>query len=203
MPTESLFGVLAPLLHRDTIEQVRSRFVEIMTGPAGVNLFINANFGNLVHEFYEPTDSVPGAIVDAGNVNDRSLSTSISVGGPSREFIEWVTTNLGIPITSTNQYAVERIYKSYKRFMAFLNDPKQPKELRHFSSILAEPGLMKDNNRGLQLIVLEWAMDNDATSPRIRCSPYGFSLARHKQNDFAFVWLLGRGLVLRLQRWGH
>jgi hypothetical protein len=54
MPTESLFGVLAPLFHRDTIEQMRSRFVEIMTGPAGVYLFVNANFGNLVHEFYEP-----------------------------------------------------------------------------------------------------------------------------------------------------
>jgi hypothetical protein len=187
-PTESLFAVLAPLLQRESIEQVRARFLELFTGEAGVRLFVTANFGNLVHEFHQPSEHIEGLIAEEFNQSATSLSI-----GPSRSFVEWVKAKLRMSVTPTNQYAVERIYNSYNRFIAFLEDPKQAKELRHFAGILAEPGLMAENTRGLQLIVLEWAMNDDKHAPQIRCSPYGFSLARHKENDFAFVWRDSKG----------
>lgn len=98
-------------------------------------------------------------------------------------------------MTSNNQTAIKRIHNAHVRFVEFMNDRSQRKELRHLTSFLAEPGLLTES--GLQLIVLEWtppkAREEVEAHVTVRCSPYGFSMDRHRQSDFAFVWRDAQG----------
>ena len=50
---ESLLGALAPILYKTTIKEVKDMIEEKIVP----RIFLNANFGNLVLEFFEPTDA--------------------------------------------------------------------------------------------------------------------------------------------------
>jgi hypothetical protein len=181
IPTESLLGVLAPLLGRNSIEDVRELLLKAITGPAGVKTFVNANFGNLVSEFYVPSDPDPGVERTVDNLMDNA-EPEITVA-----LKNWARDHLQISIINeSNHLPIRRIYKSYHRFEAFLRDRTQRKDLRHLSTFLTDAGLLTTHRSGLQLIVLEW--DKGKENITVRCSPYGFSRARHEEDDFAFVW---------------
>ena len=154
---ESLFGVIAPLIYKNSIDEVRQRIIEVVNP----RIFLNSHFGNLVLEFYNPAD---GRAMPPTNDELRS----------------WASEHLGIAVNSTNNYALIRLYNSHKRFINFINDRTQRKDLRHIQPILAEPGLF--TTRGIQLIVME-----DADPITIKCPSLGLSMDRHKKNDFAFI----------------
>uniref|UniRef100_A0A6C0K453 Uncharacterized protein n=1 Tax=viral metagenome TaxID=1070528 RepID=A0A6C0K453_9ZZZZ len=182
-PTESLLGVLAPLLYKNSIEDVRELLLKCVTGPNGVQNFVNANFGNLVNEFYVPSDPDLGVLRDNRNLADLPSDTKAT-----NVHVQWAKKNLHVTVTEDNQFAVNRIFKSYNRFLAFMKDTSKRKDLRHFTSFLTEPGLLTSNiKRGLQVVVLEWAPGSEE-AVRVKCGPYGFSSDHHKRNDFAFVW---------------
>ena len=156
---ESLLGVIAPLLYRNSINEVKERILEVVTP----RIFLNSHFGNLVLEFYNPADG--------------------SAMPPTKqELMSWSSTHLGIAITSTNMYPALRIYNSFKRFIRFIRDPTQRKDLRHIQPLLAEPGLF--TSRGVQLVVLE---DNGDEQVTVKCPTFGVSADRNKRNDFAFI----------------
>ena len=156
---ESLLGVIAPLLYRNSINEVKERILEVVTP----RIFLNSHFGNLVLEFFNPADG--------------------SAMPPTKqELMTWASVNLGIIVTSTNLYSVIRLYNSYKRFIRFIRNPTQRKDLRHIQPLLAEPGLF--TVRGVQLIVLE---DNGDQPVTVKCPIFGVSTDRNKKNDFAFI----------------
>ena len=158
---ESLLAVIAPLLYKNTIEEVKLRMLEVITP----RVFINSHFGNLVLEFYHPANS--------------------NAMPPTKQALhEWSekTSGLGIPVTSANMYSLIRLYNAYWHFRAFIKDPTQRKDLRHIQPLLAEPGLF--TVRGLLLIVLE---DNDESEVTVRCPVFGVSLDRHLRCDIAFI----------------
>ena len=156
---ESLLGVIAPLLYKNSINEVKERILEVVVP----RIFLNSHFGNLVLEFFNPGDK--------------------SAMPPTKqELMSWSSINLGINITSTNLYPALRIYNAYKRFVNFLRDPRQRKDLRHIQPLLAEPGLF--TTRGVQIIVLE---DNGNEQVTVKCPTFGVSMDRNKQNDFAFI----------------
>jgi hypothetical protein len=156
---ESLLGVIAPLLYRNSINEVKERILEVVTP----RIFLNSHFGNLVLEFFNPADG--------------------SAMPPTKqELMSWASVNLGITVTSTNLYSVIRLYNSYKRFIRFIRNPTQRKDLRHIQPLLAEPGLF--TVRGVQLIVLE---DNGDQPVTVKCPIFGVSTDRNKKNDFAFI----------------
>lgn len=156
---ESLLGVIAPLLYRNSINEVKERILEVVTP----RIFLNSHFGNLVLEFFNPADG--------------------SAMPPTKqELMSWTSTNLGIAVTSTNLYPALRIYNAYKRFIRFIRDPTQRKDLRHIQPLLAEPGLF--TTRGVQLVVLE---DNGDEAVTVKCPTFGVSMDRNKKNDFAFI----------------
>lgn len=156
---ESLLGVLAPLLYRNSINEVKERILEVITP----RIFLNSHFGNLVLEFYNPADG--------------------SAMPPTKqELMSWSSIQLGVSVTSTNLYPLIRIYNAYKRFVRFIRDPTQRKDLRHIQPMLAEPGLF--TTRGVQLIVLE---DNGDEPVTVKCPTFGVSMDRNKKNDFAFI----------------
>jgi hypothetical protein len=158
---ESLLAVIAPLIFKNTINEVKSRILEVVTP----RVFINSHFGNLVLEFYHPAnaDAMP----------------------PTRQALhEWAekTSGLGIPVTSANMFALIRVYNAYWHFRQFIHDPSQRKDLRHIQPMLAEPGLF--TTRGLLLMVME---DNRSDPVTIRCPTFGVSLDRHRNCDIAFI----------------
>ena len=155
---ESLLGVIAPLLYRNYIHEVKQRILEVVVP----RIFINSHFGNLVLEFYNPADP---------NANPET----------KQQLMQWSHTHLGIAVNSTNMYALLRIFNSYHRFIDFINDPTKRKDLRHIQPLLSEPGLFTIN--GLQLIVLEEGEEGVS----VRCPIFGVSADRHKNNDFAFI----------------
>jgi hypothetical protein len=158
---ESLLAVIAPLIYKNTINEVKSRILEVVTP----RVFINSHFGNLVLEFYHPS-------------NAEAMP-------PTRQALqEWAekTSGLGIPVTSANMFALLRVYNAYWHFVQFIRDPTQRKDLRHIQPMLAEPGLF--TTRGILLMVME---DNGANPVTIRCPTFGVSLNRHRNCDIAFV----------------
>lgn len=156
---ESLLGVIAPLIYKNSIAEVKERILEVMIP----RVFLNSHFGNLVLEFYNPTDG--------------------SAMPPThQELMLWSRRELGISLNSTNLYALIRIYNAYKRFIRFIHDPLQRKDLRHIQPILAEPGLF--TTRGIQLVVME---DNGDQPITIKCPTFGVSADRNRKNDFVFV----------------
>jgi hypothetical protein len=157
---ESLLGAIAPLLSKNSINEVRERILEVLSP----RIFLNSHFGNLVLEFYNPADG--------------------SAMPPTKqELMTWTQNQLGVVITGTNIYQALRVYNAYKRFVRFIRDPTQRKDLRHIQPILAEPGLF--TTRGIQLVVMEENGDDETVT--IRCPTFGVSLDRNKKNDFAFI----------------
>jgi len=158
-PYESLLGVLAPLLYKNSIEEVKERILEVVVP----RIFLNAHFGNLVLEFFHPEDG-------------RAMPAT------KQELMLWSQTHLGIAVNSINLYPLIRIYNAYNRFVRFIKNPTERKDLRHIQPLLAEPGLF--TTKGLQLIVME---DNGAEPITIKCPVFGVSIDRHRKNDIAFI----------------
>ncbi len=158
-PYESLLAILAPLLRVTSIDAVKERLRASMIP----RVFLNAHFGNLVLEFFRPED---GSAMPATR----------------QELAYWANKELGIAVNSHTLYPLLRVYNAYQRFLRFLQDPKQRKDLRHLQPLLSEPGLLTPN--GLQLIILE---DNGTAPVTIRCPPFGVSLPRNEKNDVAFL----------------
>jgi hypothetical protein len=156
-PHESLLGVIAPILNLTTIKDVQDKIKAVLQP----RIFINAHFGNLVLEFYNPVDK-----------------SAMPVTRP--ELAIWSQTNLGISLNSDNSYELIRIFNSYKRFRRFMEDSSQRKDLRHIQPLLAEPGLFSQN--GIQLVIME---DNE-DKIIIKCPVFGIS-TRHRNNDFVFI----------------
>ena len=160
---ESLLGAIAPVLYQTTIKGVK----ELIESKIVPKMFLNANFGNLVLEFFDPTDAS-------------------AMPSTSQQLMDWAQDKLKIPISSNNLYQMMRVYNSHTRFIRFIKNPRyfkdfpQPIELRHIQPLLAEPGLF--TIRGIQLIILE---NNDPVT--VKCPPFGISMDRHLKNDFVFL----------------
>jgi hypothetical protein len=157
--TESLFGVLAPIIYKNSINEVRERILEVVSP----RVFVYSHFGNLVLEFYNPSDSS-------------------AMPQTEQELKAWASKELQVDVNSSNNTSLIRVYNAYKRFINFIRDPTQRKDLRHIQPLLAEPGLF--TARGIQLIIME--KDNEGNI-QIKCPNFGVSLDRHKKCDFVFI----------------
>ena len=163
----SLFAALIPILNVQTIKQVSDIFRERITPKE----FMHLNFGNLLLEFFQPGDP-----------------------GPEDEthLIKWAQ-NYDIYINERendcNMYELVRLYKSYHRFMNYLTDPNQRKQLRHVIQFLMEPGLLIPNTPGITPIVLEYkgiaSMPN--VELEVKCPILGYDPIRHGKNNIAFL----------------
>jgi len=157
---DSLFAALAPALGRNTVQEVKKFF----TGAITPRVFINLNFGNLLLEFFNPADEEPSA-------------SELSV---------WGQRHLQITKPGT-EYELSRFYRSYHRFISYINDSTSKKLLRHFIHALAEPGLLATN--GLTLVTLKYEGDpREPTSTiKVLCPSLGYNIDRYERNDVAFI----------------
>ena len=158
-PNESLLAAIAPLLFKNSADEVRVTLKNAYTPK----IFIYSHYGNLVNEFYTPADMVP----------------------PRTTIVSWARKHLQVDMVEKNEHAITRAFLAWARFRRFLDDPDEHKELRHLTPILAEPGPITP--RGLHLVVLE-IPDTDPTAfPVVRCPSLGVNVERHKKADLAFL----------------
>jgi hypothetical protein len=157
---DSLFSALAPILGRNTSEEVKNDLSKLITP----RVFINLNFGNLLLEFFNPDDEEP----------------------TSSELSTWTQRHLLIYKPGT-EFEQSRFYRSYHNFISYINNPKKKKLLRHFVHILAEPGIIVKN--GLTLVTLKYIGDprESTSSVEVLCPSLGYNIDRYEKNDVAFI----------------
>jgi hypothetical protein len=164
---ESLFAVLVPLFYKNSVSEIRGMFDQFYTPVR----FISSHYGNLVNEFYNPTD-IPADPTELRKFNNRVREFAF-------QYIYNSESDETAQIVSHNELQIRRIYIAYNNFKDFLIDPTRRKELRHLTPILAE--------LGLHLIVLDIDPNNPKKKPVIRCPALGVHPERHKNLDIAFV----------------
>lgn len=158
--SQSLFAALAPFLGKNSVPEVAA-LMKLMITP---RVFINLNFGNLLLEFFKPEDPEPPADI----LNAWALK-HLQVYKPGSE------------------PELSRFYRSYNRFLNYLADPNQTKQMRHFSHALAEPGLLTPN--GLNLVTLEYLGDprEPGTQIEVTCPLMGLDINRYTNNNVGFL----------------
>jgi len=164
---QSLFAALSPILGKNTIQEVARHFSSLITP----RVFINLNFGNLLLEFFNPSDPEPS----------------------SSELASWAQIHLGINNPGA-EYEWSRFYRSYHRFRKYINDPEKTKQLRHFVHALAEPDLLAP--RGLTIITLEYTNDpkQPTTNIKVKCPSLGYDINRYSNNSLAFLTYHSSGI---------
>jgi len=115
--------------------------------------FEAANYGTLIHEFHDPEDTnAPSAL----------------------EFQRWMGR---MELESADRAYVMRFYKAWRRFVAYVSDSNEIKELRIWDGLFSTPGLFSQEG----IILLRVApIYNKDTVPKIiegelRCPPFGIS----------------------------
>ncbi len=168
----SLFAALAPALNVNTPAEVAQLFKNAITP----RVFSALNFGNLVNEFFKPTEKV---------VSNSEIAT-------------WAGDNLGTFRPGTEP-ELKRLKRSYERFIEYIKDTTTPKQLRHFVHALAEPNLIfpaKGRDIGLNIIALEYTDDprNSSTDIKVKCPIMGLDANRYANNAIAFLTTNGDGI---------
>lgn len=171
----NLFAALAPALNVNTPAEVAQLFRYAITP----RVFSALNFGNLVNEFFSPVDSA---------WNDMSIQT-------------WASDHLGT-YHPKSEPELKRLKRAYDRFIEYIEDDTQPKQLRHFIHALAEPNLIfpaKGRDIGLTVVVLEYTTGDpsDAKYPtdiRVNCPIMGLDASRYANNAITFLTTNGKGL---------
>jgi len=156
---ESLFSAVAPFLNANTAEDVRRRILERID-PRN---FLYLNYGNLLLEFYNPSDAKP----------------------QETELRLWSQKNLQTELSYENKDAILRLWKSYYRFLDFLHDKQQLKEYRQFAQMFALPGFLTE--RGVIFIILDIVKDGDVEKLEVRCPPYGYDNEQFLDADIGFL----------------
>jgi hypothetical protein len=182
----SFFAALAPIIGRNSPDEVIQEFA---IGPDNISqvikphIYANLNFGNLLLEFFRPSDY-------SAFITDNELHTTLQHF--SNEYLGGIQTSL-------YPFEIARLYLSYNRFINYiLGNDNNYKQYRHFFHILAEKGLFVRNTadettkksiNGLTIIVLEYNGDptDPTTEVKVRCPPYGFDMERYEKNDVCFM----------------
>jgi hypothetical protein len=174
---QSLFAALAPLLNKNTIVAVADHFKALITP----RVFINLNFGNLLLEFYDPSNWAPD---ESGNTKAPSM-TKLS---------NWSKMYLGTEDAQLNEFELLRFYNSYYRFKHYIGDPNQRKQLRHFAHALAEPNLIVP--QGLTVMTIHYKGDPTqiGTDVEVLCPMLGFDAERYANNSVGFLTFSDQGI---------
>ena len=165
----SLFAAIAPLLGNvDSPEEVAD-FIRKSVSPL---IFQSLNFGNLVLEFFNPSDPSP-------TQNDLELWAR-------KELRIERLAKKDINLAEKKDY-VERLYNAYNNFMKFVVDPSKQKELRQFAHMLAEPGVLTE--RGITIVTIDYSGNPNLpeTQVSVRCPLQGYSSQLYDKTDIAFL----------------
>lgn len=162
----SFFAAIAPMLGLNTADEVAS-FFELRIQPL---IFLSLNFGNLVMEFFDPSDEINNGSDDEVNAWGQKI------------FIK-------NPIESTPE--LHRFFNSYRRFKDYIlginSFVGKTKQMRHFVYALSEPGLIL--SEGLTLMILHYIGDprSGDVEVKVKCPIMGLDITRYANNQIGFI----------------
>lgn len=152
-PGLNLFAGLAPLLGFHGAAHARRKILDVPAAQktALLRAFESANYGTLVHEF-----------AARSILSDTDIAASLATFAGENGYV-----------LDANRAHVARLYKAWVTYLAYLNDEKKPKQLRHIEHILAQPGVLAP--RGLLLVVLEYNKETEKVE--VICPSFGIPTA--------------------------
>jgi hypothetical protein len=163
---DSFLAAIAPFYLLNSAQQMKEFLREKITAK----IFMALNYGNMVIEFYDPSDT-----------------------RPSRgELDVWAAKELGVDLQEENEESIMRAYLSYNRFEDWLMSDKTKKEFRHFGLALAQSNLIRRRGLGpgITFIVLDIIKSDKADKPdtvSARCPPFGYNAEIMSGNHVAFL----------------
>jgi hypothetical protein len=163
---DAFLSALAPYYGYNTAQDIKQ---ELMTHVTP-NVFIALGYGNLLFDYYDPSDAAP-TTNELLRFVAKQFATEHGTG-PQRE-------------------ALVRAYKAYQRFTDELQSPTHYKEYRQYAHLLSLPNLLrwKDSDgvttraNGIVFVVLE-VSSNTLT---VRCPPFGVTEEQTRRADLAFI----------------
>jgi hypothetical protein len=156
---DSFLAAIAPFYRLNSAKQMKAFLLDKITP----RVFIGLNYGNLLLEFYDPTDKRP----------------------PRNELKQWATEELGVSLHQENEAAVTRAYLSYAAFEEWLKSDQTKKEFRHFALALAQSNLIRRGvGPGTTFIVLDILESGEVS---VRCPPFGYNAEIMSGNNIGFL----------------
>jgi len=158
---DSFLAAVAPFYGRNSASEMKQSLLNIIIPK----IFVTLNYGNLMLEFYSPTD--------------KSL--------PKQRLEKWAKEELNINYSDDNALEIERIYKSYNAFTRWLVSEDTIKEYRQFAMIFSQSSLIQQglSRSGITFIVIDMNEDNTIS---IRCPSYGYNTDIQINNDVGFLF---------------
>jgi hypothetical protein len=129
-------------------DAILERFNDDMFGIGMARAFEQANYGSLIHEFA----SSKTEFVTTGHLQD------------------WCKRMGGL---NPSSIYVKKFYAAWMRFKAYVNDLKQPKDLRLWEMLFSVPGLL--TSTGCILVRIQ-VPKNKTDAPTLFCPQFGISL---------------------------
>jgi hypothetical protein len=160
---DSLLLAIAPILGRNTLTEVKMFLLEKISPY----FFIQLNYGNLVHEFFNPSYPLPK--------------------GGEEEVMQWCALYLKMDPHSENRAAAIRFWKAYHRFREHVISENETKELRVFGPILSYAMLTPNTANGCLLLVIEHDVNNPDKPVQVLCPAYGVTPQAKDIADIAFI----------------
>jgi hypothetical protein len=155
---DSFLSALAPYLNLNNIKEVKEKLINEIKPP----IFANLNYGNLMNEFYR---------------SDAKIPENVDMGQWTKKWFP------NVSYTTETKYYIERIYKSWHQFQAYINLETELKQYRHFAQLLSSP-LPLTNDRGILFLVLEYNPDDTVS---VNCPPFGYDEDKHKNCDYGIL----------------
>ena len=156
---DSFLAAIAPFYRLNSAKQMKAFLLEKITP----RVFMALNYGNLLLEFYDPSDKRP----------------------PRNELKHWASEELDVTLHEENEAAVNRAYLSYAAFEEWLKSDKTKKEFRHFALVLAQSNLIRRGiGPGTTFIVLDMLESGEVS---VRCPPFGYNAEIMSGNNIGFL----------------
>ena len=158
---DSFLAAVAPFFGKNSASEMKQTLLNVIIPK----IFVTLNYGNLMLEFYSPTD--------------KTL--------PKQRLEKWAKEELNVNYSDDNALEIERIYKSYNAFTRWLISEDTIKEYRQFAMIFSQSSLVQQgvSRSGITFIVIDMNEDNTIS---IRCPSYGYNTDIQTNNDVAFLF---------------
>ena len=168
---DSFLAAIAPYFNVNSVKKMKEFLLREI--ERNLKSYLSLNYGNLLLEFYRPTDRPKDM---------KKIENWIRL---------WAKTTMNIDMNDTNQEQIIRLYYSFNRFKAWLKETSTRKEYRQFAMMLAQSRFLRGPSKpGITFIVLDLLKGKKAGDPEIlqvRCPPFGYNKETMGQNDVAFL----------------
>jgi hypothetical protein len=163
---DSFLSAIAPFYMQNNAREMKKFLLREI--KRNLKIYLSLNYGNLLLEFYKPTDRP---------------ADMTKVDGKIRE---WCKDAIGTDVTEENREQMIRFYYSYRRFEGWLLSINERKDFRHFAMMCAQSNFLNGpGTPGITFIVIDVLKGSETV--QVRCPPFGYNQELMGNNNVAFL----------------